>query len=155
MLRRPVVIAITLLVPSWLCSCSRLPADATSRYSYLPVPGDDRSGLVRRDMLWPEACMAEPAPADPPLGKGPPPGCANDYNLLHMAERERDLVRGRRLGPAPAAPSARAARKYIDGNDVSAMGAGISDAGGVASPGGDESVPAGKPAASSQSVARQ
>jgi hypothetical protein len=32
-----------------------------------------------------------------------------------MAERQSDLVRGRPLGAAPAAPSARAAQEYIYG----------------------------------------
>jgi hypothetical protein len=57
-----------------------------------------------------------PDPTDWQLGPRVPPGCANAYNLLHMVERERDLVEGRKLGQAPAGPSARAAQKYLYGS---------------------------------------
>ena len=77
----------------------------------------------------------------PPLADGLPAGCANDYNLLHMAEREGDLLRGRRLGAAPAAPSARAAEKYIYGGD-GPLGAGISDPGGPVGPTADDNAQA-------------
>ena len=58
-----------------------------------------------------------------------------------MAEREGDLLRGRRLGPAPAAPSARAAQKYIYGTEGS-LGAGISDPGGTTGPTADDNAQA-------------
>ena len=45
----------------------------------------------------------------------PPLGCANGHNLKRMAERESDLVSGRRMGDAAAAPTARAASNYLNG----------------------------------------
>ena len=57
-----------------------------------------------------------PDATEPPfLGPHLPPGCANAHNLQRMAERQGDLVRGRPLGAAPAAPTARAAQEYIYG----------------------------------------
>ncbi len=137
-----------------LAGCTRFPTDSTSRYSYVPMASDaSRPHYV----LWPDACRSEKPSTDLPLGSGPPLGCTNDYNLLHMAEREGDLVSGRRLGAAPAAPSARAAGKYIySGEDP--MGAGLADPGGFVPPTADDhnQTPAGgKPASSSTATAQR
>ena len=53
------------------------------------------------------------------------PGCANAHNLQRMAERQSDLVRGRPLGAAPAAPTARAAQEYIYGMPRGTLGGGL------------------------------
>ncbi|WP_295810929.1 hypothetical protein [uncultured Nitratireductor sp.] len=89
---------------------------------------------VSQSVLVPEACLGLPAdqspePAEtrltvvPQLGPHLPPGCANAYNLQLMAEQKRDLIEGRELGDAPAAPSARAARRYIYGEGDALGGA--------------------------------
>ena len=88
------------------------PPDYSPDYASVPVVG--RNGRTRY-VLVPKACLA-PDPTEPPfLGPHLPPGCANAYNLQRMAERQSDLVRGRPLGAAPAAPTARAAQEYIYG----------------------------------------
>lgn len=86
-----------------------LPPDYAPDYVQMPVVGPDHR---LRTALVPEACLI-PDPTDKQLGPRLPPGCANNANLVAMAERKGDLVEGRRLGPAPAAPAARAAQKYI------------------------------------------
>ena len=88
------------------------PPDYSPDYASVPVV--DRNGRTRY-VLVPKACLT-PDPTEPPfLGPHLPPGCANAHNLQRMAERQSDLVRGRPLGAAPAAPSARAAQEYIYG----------------------------------------
>lgn len=74
--------------------------------------GYDRPGAVRRTALVPDACITPDTGADPLYL---PSGCANALNLQQMAERERDLERGQDPGPSMAAPTARAARAYING----------------------------------------
>jgi hypothetical protein len=128
---RTVHLAIALL-PA-LGGCTRIPDYPTSQFSRLALdtaggPGSQPS----RQVLWPDDCRPAAPPSELPVGGGLPPGCANAYNLLMMAEREDDVVRGRRLGPAAAAPSARAAQKYVYGGE-GPLGAGIADSGGVAS----------------------
>jgi hypothetical protein len=88
------------------------PLDYSPRYTHVTVLRED--GRAKR-VLVPEACLAA---AEQPenVDAVPPPGCANAYNLQRMAERKRDLTRGRPLGRAPAAPAARAAQQYIDGD---------------------------------------
>jgi type IV pilus biogenesis protein CpaD/CtpE len=54
-----------------------------------------------------------------------PPGCANAYNLQRMVVQEDDLVYGRELDPAVAAPAARAAQRYIDGRTDPVLGGGV------------------------------
>jgi len=92
---------------------AELPPDYSPDYTYVPVIAPDQRS--ERWVLVPKACLL----ADPtePIHLGPhlPPGCANAYNLIGMAERKSDLVEGRRLGAAPAAPSARAAQIYLYG----------------------------------------
>lgn len=102
---------------------SLVPPDYSPHYSRVGVVSED--GYEKR-VLVPEACLTpdEQSPAD----IGPervPPGCANNYNLQRMAARKRDLRHGRALGPAPAAPAARAAQRYIDGRDQPVFGGGI------------------------------
>jgi hypothetical protein len=94
-----------------LAACADLPPDYSPHFAQVPVVSPD--GVVR-SRLVPEACLARD-PTDTQLGPRLPPGCANNANLLTMVEQKRDVVHGRKLGAAPAAPSARAAQKYIYG----------------------------------------
>lgn len=88
------------------------PPDYSPDYASVPVVAPN--GRTRY-VLVPKACLV-PDPTEPPLlGPHLPPGCANAHNLRRMAERQSDLVRGRPLGAAPAAPTARAAQEYIYG----------------------------------------
>lgn len=113
--------------------CAAPPQDYSPHYSYVAT-APSSAKEPSRSVLVPDACLAEPAdqvpePAQthmtfvPSLGPHLPPGCANVYNLQQMAVRERDLVVGRQLGPAPAAPSVRAARRYLDGEEPALGGA--------------------------------
>ena len=88
------------------------PPDYSPDYTTVPVVGPN--GKTRWVMV-PKACLVPDATEPPMLGPHLPPGCANAYNLQRMAERKSDLVRGRALGAAPAAPTARAAQEYIYG----------------------------------------
>ena len=88
------------------------PPDYSPDYAYVPVVGADG---VTRTVLVPKACMVPDPTHLPALGPHLPPGCANAYNLLRIAERKSDVVHGRPLGAAPAAPTARAAQEYIYG----------------------------------------
>lgn len=106
-----------------------VPPDYSPNYSYVTVATED--GRSKR-VLVPDACLTPDTPS--PAGDGPPrlpPGCANNYNLQRMAERKRDLTKGRPLSPAPAGPSTRAAQSYIDGRDEPALGGGVSKADGA------------------------
>jgi hypothetical protein len=100
--------AIALLA---LAACADLPPDYSPNFAQVPVVSPDR---VVRYQLVPEACLV-PDPTDTQLAPRLPPGCANNANLLAMVEQKRDVVHGRKLGAAPAAPSARAAQRYIYG----------------------------------------
>ena len=111
---------VVLLLP--LAACVRVPPDYSSNYSYVPVASPYDPGRVRY-VLAPDACL-RPDPTDIQLGPRLPPGCANAANLLAMTERKHDVVQGRKLGLAPAAPAARAAQKYIYG-PREALGAGV------------------------------
>lgn len=95
------------------------PQPYSPNYSYLSLkdasgPGVVRKGYDREDaaMLVPDACIT-PDTADDPLYL--PSGCSNNLNLQLMAARKQDLMQGREMGPAMAAPVARAAQNYIDG----------------------------------------
>jgi hypothetical protein len=106
--------ASTLAVAA-LPACAQIPPDYSPQFVRVPVMSQKHPGRVVGYELVPEACLT-PDPTD--TGRGGsrlPPGCANNANLLAMVERKRDVVEGRRLGPAPASPSARAAQKYIYG----------------------------------------
>ncbi len=88
------------------------PPAYSSDYTYIDVVSEN--GKVKR-VLVPEACLTENNSYSANLGLSRlPPGCANNYNLQRMAERKGDLLHGRPLGPAPAAPAASAARRYIN-----------------------------------------
>jgi hypothetical protein len=112
---------VIMLLP--LAGCAQLPPDYSPNYSYVPVVAPD--GRVRY-VLAPDACLT-PDPTDRQLGPRLPPGCANAANLLAMADRKRDVVQGRKLGLAPAAPAARAAQRYIYGprDSREPLGAGV------------------------------
>lgn len=95
------------------------PQPYSPNYSYLSMNGASRPGVVRKGydredaaMLVPDACIT-PDTADDPFYL--PSGCSNNLNLQHMAVRKQDLMHGREMGPAMAAPVARAAQNYIDG----------------------------------------
>lgn len=99
---------------SALAACAQLPPDYSPRFVEAPIESPTRPDLPVRYQLVPEACLIAD-PTDTQLGPRLPPGCANNANLLTMVEHKRDVVRGRKLGAAPAAPSARAAQRYIYG----------------------------------------
>jgi hypothetical protein len=106
-----------------LSACA-MPPDYSPHYVQMPVVSPDRPHRVVRYELVPEACLT-PDPTDTQLGPRLPPGCANNANLLAMVERKRDVVQGRKLGAAPASPSARAAKKYVYGSQEGPLGAGV------------------------------
>ena len=88
------------------------PPDYSPDYTSVPVVAPNGK---TRWVLVPKACLVPDATEPPLLGPHLPPGCANAHNLQRMAERKSDLVHGRPLGAAPAAPTARAAQEYIYG----------------------------------------
>lgn len=98
------------------------PPEYSPNYTYLNVVSEN--GRTKR-VLVPEACLTEDGFPDTGAPRRLPPGCANNYNLQRMAERKRDLTRGRPLAPAPAAPAARAAQNYIDGKREPVLGGGV------------------------------
>jgi hypothetical protein len=104
---------------------SELPPDYSPRYTAITVVTP--SGREKR-VLVPEACLHGEPPSAAEMGPPRiPPGCANNYNIQRMAERKRDLVHGRKLGPAPGATTARAAQRYLDGKEGPLGGAVESD----------------------------
>jgi hypothetical protein len=120
------------LTASLLGGCAQIPSTPSSEFVAVPVPVTDRYGITRmHPETWPEACLTPDPTAEPILGQYLPPGCANNYNLLRMTEHQDDLVRGRKLGAAPAAPAVRAAQRYIYGGE-GPLGAGVSPSGSVA-----------------------
>ncbi|TDW32350.1 hypothetical protein EV128_107219 [Rhizobium azibense] len=114
-----VVLAAGLLFALAGCSGSH-PQPYSPNYSYVSTHGvPAKGGLVRKGYdkeesrtLVPDACLT-PDTADQPLYL--PPGCANNLNLQFMAEDQGHLIQGREMGPAMAAPVARAAKNYLDG----------------------------------------
>lgn len=122
-------------------SACAMPPDYSPHYVQVPVVSSDRHRAVRYELV-PEACLT-PDPTDTQLGARLPPGCANNANLLAMVEKKRDVVKGRKLGAAPASPSARAAQKYIYGSPGT-LGAGVNGQGqgGIPPAASIESVPA-------------
>lgn len=76
-------------------------------------------------VLVPDACIT-PDTAEQPVYL--PSGCANNLNLQLMVEQPRDLVQGRQPGPAAAAPSVRAAQRYLYGATEAERRAGKLDA---------------------------
>lgn len=120
------VLALSLLTVS---GCATAPRDHSPYYSFVPTSSYVGTGKgAGGSVLVPEACLGEPADtspqlaetdfaASPALGPHLPPGCANAYNLQRMVESERDLIEGRSMGPARAAPSVRAANRYLYGEE--------------------------------------
>jgi hypothetical protein len=103
--------------------CAQLPPDHSPHYSYVAVPSPYRPDRPHY-VLAPDACLVSDPTDQGYFGPRLPPGCANAHNLQQMAERERDLVHGRRLGAAPAGPSVRAAQQYLNGGE-GPLGAGV------------------------------
>jgi hypothetical protein len=130
------LVSISLLLGTALLSACTpgFPPDYSSEYSYVAV--ESPHGRVH-NVLVPDACLTPDPTAAIKNGPLLPPGCANAYNLQRMAEREHDLVKGRKLGRAPAEPSARAAQRYLNGAEQGPLGAGAASA----QPGGMPSTP--------------
>jgi hypothetical protein len=84
------------------------PVDPPYGNHYLAHTGANTADL--RNQLMPETCLDLPADATPDLL---PPGCANQLNLLRMVQQPEDLVHGRAMGPALAAPAADAVQHYL------------------------------------------
>lgn len=82
---------------------------ATVNYVEGVTAEDEVRVAVARDVVTPYACLRADGELRGPL----PPGCAVDLTLARAVEDPRDLLRGRTLGPAPAAPLARAASAYL------------------------------------------
>jgi hypothetical protein len=126
-----------------LGGCANIPPDYSAGYHYIAVPSPTRPDRVRY-VLVPDACETPDPTAATPTGPLLPPGCANAYNLQRMTEREKDLVKGRRLARAAAAPSVRAAEKYINGGE-GPLGASVGQPGGAPATTQEEAVPTPKP----------
>ncbi|QFI65874.1 hypothetical protein [Sinorhizobium alkalisoli] len=113
------VLAVALSLTAVACSGSH-PQPYSPNYSYVSMRGAPaKAGIVRKgydeaesQVLVPDACIT-PDTADQPLYL--PSGCANNLNLQFMAQNQGDLIQGRQMGPAMAAPVARAAKNYLDG----------------------------------------
>jgi hypothetical protein len=86
-----------------LGGCAQIPSVPSSEFVTVPVPVTDRYRITRMHAVTsPEACLTPDPTAEPMFGQNLPPGCANAYNLMRMTEHQEDLVRGRKLGAAPA-----------------------------------------------------
>jgi hypothetical protein len=111
-----------------LCGCMHDPLPYSPHYSDItladPADGPVNKADGRRKghgargphraqtVLVPDACIT-PDVAEQPVYL--PAGCANNLNLQIMVERKKDLGRGRKPGPATAAPAVRAAERYLYG----------------------------------------
>lgn len=81
---------------------------------YRQVTTDSATGAPHETTIMPNLCQAESGET----GRAAlPPGCANDLNLQLMVVEPQDLVRGREMGPAMAAPVADAASEYLNGRE--------------------------------------
>lgn len=107
-----------LLVAFTLAGCQspaeRDPLPYSPNYHVVQSPGAVTKGYENQTAgrLVPDACVTPDVTEDPMYL---PPGCANNMNLLLMAERQNDLLQGRKTGPAMAAPVVRAAQNSING----------------------------------------
>lgn len=117
-IRATALIACLLAVAG--CNGSQ-PQPYSPNYRYLSTSGTlpAKGKVVRKgydtathQVLVPDACIT-PDTADQPVYL--PSGCANNLNLQFMAADQRQLFQGREMGPAMAAPVARAAKDYIEG----------------------------------------
>jgi hypothetical protein len=90
-----------------------LPPDYSPRYTTMSIVTP--SGKEKR-VIVPEACLTPEPDSEAEMGVSRiPPGCANNWNTLRMAERKGDVMRGRRMDKAPGATVSRAAQRYLDG----------------------------------------
>lgn len=107
--------------------------DYSPGYSYVATGPGGTDKSTSGSVLAPNSCLNDPVDDDNTpaaseasltqisgVGQHLPRGCANAYNLQRMVESQRDLVEGRRMGAAAAAPTARAARRYLDGEQPAA-----------------------------------
>ncbi|MER9475320.1 hypothetical protein, partial [Mesorhizobium sp. M0520] len=108
-------IAFFCVVPALvLAGCASSPQqrqDYSPGYNYVSTDAGGSEKGVGGSVLAPDACLAEPADDDNSaaktnltivsgVGSHLPPGCANAFNLQRMSESQRNLVEGRRMGPA-------------------------------------------------------
>ena len=114
MRRLPFVLALTATLP--LVGCETFLEQPHYSAEYRTV--SDAQG---RTLLVPEACLAAAVTSELEQTTKLAPGCANAFNLLQMVERREDLQRGRRSGPALAAPVGRAAQLYLEGFESAAQ----------------------------------
>lgn len=98
------------------CQSSMGPMSWTSGYRQVAVatPQASSTDTTSRLATLPNLCQTQP---DESGQVTLPPGCANDLNLQLMVADPQDLVRGREMGPARAAPVASAARDRLDGRE--------------------------------------
>jgi len=108
---------LALAMAALVAGCANPPPDVSANYQVLYLPAE-APGRRPTAIIAPEACL-QPDPTRYPFDIDPhlPPGCANAYNLERMVERKADLFQGRKPGPAAAATVARAARRYLDGDE--------------------------------------
>lgn len=66
---------------------------------------------VMQDVLLPEACLNHDSWPHPDL---PPASCTQALTLVRMVEDQRDILRGRELGPALSSTAANAAARHYD-----------------------------------------
>lgn len=121
-MRRALLLSAGIAVALLAGGCVRYPPDYSPYYQSVPLGVSAGPGGRERYALVPDACLDYGSGDVGPAGERLPAGCANAYNLMRMVEREQDLLRGRKLGLAPAAPAARAAQRYIDGTDTAIGG---------------------------------
>lgn len=92
------------------------PSGYSPHYTVLPFFS---KGGKSSEIIMPEACLSDNRRGEDL------PGCANAFNLQRMVEREEDLIYGRKLDPAIAAPAARAALRYMYGWNDPWLGGGM------------------------------
>jgi len=93
------------------CQSSMGPMSWTSGYRQVTAADADASNAA---LIVPNLCQTQP---DETGLVTLPPGCANDLNLQLMVVEPQDLVRGREMGPAMAAPVADAANELLHGRE--------------------------------------
>lgn len=82
------------------------------RFDHDGPVGDRVRVTLERTTYMPTACTREGVVGTPNDVVLLPHRCANDLNLARMVVDQRDLVEGRRLGPAPASTAVRAVGRY-------------------------------------------
>lgn len=94
------------------CQSSMGPMSWTTGYrQVMPTSG---ASAPRAATIVPNLCQTQP---DETGLVTLPPGCANDLNLQLMVVEPQDLIRGREMGPALAAPVADAANEHVHGRE--------------------------------------